>query len=283
MKLSACTILYLDYATLDETLRRFAKFGYRGVDVWAYSPHVDPMIDRGDRGDIKKLAGDLGLDLVALAVNGGPLARHLNFSHSLQWIRQDTVDYYKKCVDLAEELGCSYINMISGAMMHGTTKQQAWLWHVEGMGQICEHAHNTGVTVALHTAPPAVSRVLTFLDDALQLMNDINSPACKIMIDTASQFITETAMCDSIRKVSEHLVYLHLCDTTPEGFPGHEPIGTGIIQWPLFIQTLKEVGYNGYLTVQLDANAKPIDPDAWMYDSFHYMKNVMQECGVWED
>ena len=190
--------------------------------------------------------------------------------------------YYKKCVDLAAELGCSFINMISGVMMHGTTKKQAWPWNLDGMRQVCEHASTTGVTVALHTAPPAVSRVLTFLDDSLQLMSEIDSPACKIMIDTASQFITETAMCDAIRKVAEHLVYLHLCDTTPDGLPAHDPIGTGIMHWPLFVQTLKEVGYEGYLTVQLDANARAIDPDVWMYDSFRCMKSAMEECGVWE-
>ena len=283
MKLAGCTILYLDYATLDETMRRFAKFGYQGVDLWAYSPHIDPLIDRGDRGDIKNLAGDLGLDLVALAVNGGPLARHLNFAHSLEWVRQETIDYYKKTVDLAAELGCSYINAISGVMVHGTTKKEAWPWTRDALRQVCEHAEGTGVTVALHTAPPAVSRVLTFVDDALQLLEEIDSPACKIVVDAASQFITETAMCDALRKVADHLVYLHLCDTTADGLPAHEPIGTGTIHWRLFVQTLKEIGYQGYLTVQLDANARAIDPDAWMVDSFNYMKDVMQECGVWED
>ena len=60
-------------------------------------------------------------------------------------------------------------------------------------------------------------------------------------------------------------------------------IGENIEASILIVQTLKEIGYEGYLTVQLDANARAIDPDAWMVDSFNYMKDVMQECGVWED
>ena len=283
MKLGACTILYLDYATLDETLRRFAKFGYKGADIWADSPHLDALADHGgDRAATKKLAADLGLQINALSVNGGPLLRRYNFAHVHEWVRRETLDYYFKCIDLAAEVGCPMINLISGAMVYPTTKQQAWQWHVDCVGQICQRAQKAGVTVALHTAPPGVSRVLTTLDDALLLHEQVNSQACKIMIDMASQYLTETNMCDSVRRVAEHLVYVHLCDTHPDGSPGHQPLGTGVINFPMLVRTLKEVGYDGYLTVQLDPNATPIDPDAWLSDSYDYIKQVMQECGVWE-
>jgi sugar phosphate isomerase/epimerase len=282
MKLAGCTILYLDYATLDETMRRFAKFGYRGVDIWADSPHLDPLFDRGDRQDTKKLAGDLGLEIVALALNGGPLARRYNFAHAHSWVREETTDYYLKCIDLAAELGCPLINLISGAMPFGVTKEQAWPWHIDCIGRVCEHAEQANVTVALHTAPPNVSRVLTYLDDAIQLREDLNSPAAKIMIDTASQYVTEPNFADAIRKVADHLCYFHLCDTKPDGTPGHEPLGTGVIDFQNIVSTLKEVGYNQWMTVQLDAFVTPIDPDAWMISSYDHIKTVMQECGVWE-
>ncbi len=38
----------------------------RARSRWAFAPRVDPIIDRAGRGDIKRLATDLGLDLVAL-------------------------------------------------------------------------------------------------------------------------------------------------------------------------------------------------------------------------
>ena len=47
-------------------MRRFARFGNQGIDRWAFAPRVDPIIDRAGRGDSKRLATDLGLDLVAL-------------------------------------------------------------------------------------------------------------------------------------------------------------------------------------------------------------------------
>ena len=282
MKVAACTILHLDYATADETMRRMARMGYQGIDMWGYSPHADPFVDRGDRQDLKNLAADLGLEMVALSVNGGPLARHLNFSHSTPWVREDTLDYYLRCIDLAAALGCRYINAISGVMMPGTSRQQAWEWLRECLIKVCKRAEEAGVTVALHTAPPNVSRVMTFADDALQLMEEIGSPACKVMFDTTSQHIAETNNTDTLRKMGEDLCYVHLADTMPDGTPGHEPIGSGTIHWTMLIKTLKEIGYDGWLTVQLDNNARAIDPDAWMYDSFNHLKRVLEGEDVWE-
>ena len=75
MKLSSCTMIYLDYTTLEEAIRRIAKTGFQGVDIWAYSPHLDVVCDRGDREEIGKLVEDQGLEITALSVVGGALAR----------------------------------------------------------------------------------------------------------------------------------------------------------------------------------------------------------------
>ena len=55
LKLGLCTMIYLDYATLEDAIERTAKFGYQGIDIWADSPHLDPLSrDKGYRKEIKK-------------------------------------------------------------------------------------------------------------------------------------------------------------------------------------------------------------------------------------
>ena len=71
LKLGLCTMIYLDYATLEDAIERTAKFGYQGIDIWADSPHLDPLSrDKGYRQEIKKQCRDRGLEIVALSVNG---------------------------------------------------------------------------------------------------------------------------------------------------------------------------------------------------------------------
>ena len=125
MKLASCTMIYLDYTTLEEAIRRIARTGFEGVDVWGDGPQLDVMIDRGDRSDLSKLVADVGLQWSALSVNGGVLARQYNFVYDKPWVRAQTVDYYKKCLDVCAEMGIPRINVISGHMMHDTTFEQA--------------------------------------------------------------------------------------------------------------------------------------------------------------
>jgi sugar phosphate isomerase/epimerase len=109
------------------------------------------------------------------------------------------------------------------------------------------------------------------------MMKEINSKSCRLMIDTADQNITDPHLSDSVRKVAKHLVYVHISDNSGSG-EGlvHNVPGKGTINWRMFIRVLKEVGYNGYLTAQLNCGV-PIDPDAWVWETYEYMSRLIQE------
>ena len=281
MKLGLCTMIYLDYVTLEEAIRRTSKFGFDGVDIWADSPHLDPLReDVAYRKSIKELVAGQELEICALSVNGGALARRYNFSYSKDWVRQETVDYYKKCVDLAAEIGCPRINMISGHMMSDSTRAQAWQWNREGMRQVAEYAGKNNVTMCLHTLTPSESRVVVTLDDALQMMEEIKLPSCRIMIDTADQNITDPNLSDAIRSLGEDLVYVHVSDNEGSGLGlVHNIPGHGTVNWSLFVSVLRDVDYKGFLTAQI-YSAHPIDPDSWVLETYSYLSRVLADCGV---
>src|SRR3989304_6354165 len=113
MRLGFCTMGYLDYTTVEEAIKRISRAGYEVIDFWAYSPHLGPDLysTKRQREAVKKLVSENGLETAALSVNGGGLALHINFSHCIEQIRKTSVEYYKQCVDLAQNIGCPRINM----------------------------------------------------------------------------------------------------------------------------------------------------------------------------
>jgi protein FrlC len=282
MKLSSCTMIYLDYVTFEEAIRRIARAGFQAVDVWGDSPHLDVLVDRGDRKDLCKLVKDQGLEWSALSVNGGALARQYNFSYGKQWVRDQSLDYYKKCLDVCAEMGIPRVNVISGHVMSDTTCEQAWAWNREAMAAVADYAKPLKVTPCLHTLTPSESRVVVTIDDLLRMHRELGKANVKLMIDTADQNITDPNLSDSIRKVAKHLDYVHFSDNDGMGVGlTHRIPGQGTVNWRQFISALRDNGYKGFLTAQLYSGA-PIDPDAWQVECVRYMKAVMQECGVWE-
>ena len=282
MKLGFCTMGYLDYTTVEEAVKRIARTGYDVIDFWAYSPHLGPDLysTRQQRAAVKKLVADNGLETAALSVNGGGLALHINFSHCIEQIRKTSVEYYKQCVELAVDIDCPRINMISGHMVYGTCREQAWQWNRQCMTEIAEYAGAKNIQVVLHTLTPCESRVMVTLDDALQMMREINLPNLKVMIDTADQNITDQNISDSIRKAGKDLVYFHANDNSGYGQgDAHLPPGRGAVDWKQVMLSLKEIGYQGDMTVQVHVG-HPVDIDAWCRESYEYLVKIKKDVGL---
>jgi len=273
---------YLDYTTVEEAIKRIARIGYEVVDFWAYSPHLGPDLyaTKDQREVIKKLVSDNGLKTVGLSVNGGGLALHINFSHCIEQVRKTSVDYYKACVDLAKDIDCPRINMISGHMVYGTTREQAWQWNRECMREVALYAIEKDIQIALHTLTQCESRVMVTLDDALQMMREIDLPNLKVMIDTADQNITDQNISDAIRKAGKDLVYFHANDNSGYGQgDAHLPPGRGRIDWKAVMIVLKEIDYKGDITAQVHVG-HPVDMDAWCRESYDYLVKVKKEVGI---
>jgi D-psicose/D-tagatose/L-ribulose 3-epimerase len=119
--------------------------------------------------------------------------------------------------------------------------------------------------------------VVVTLDDALQMMREIDSPRCKVMIDTADQNITDPNLSDAVRKAGKDLVYVHCNDNSGVGQGDvHLPPGRGAVNWRVFLSALEEIGYDGDLSVQVHTGY-PIDIDAWAIESKEYLDGVLKQ------
>jgi len=283
MKLSFCTMGYLEYTTCEEAVRRIAKMGYDGIDFWAYAPHLDPYLyDKEERKQIRKLVEEVGLEISGLSVNAGTFGLHLNFSHSNPKIRQSTVQYYKKVLELAEDVGAPLINILSGGhKVYGTTLEQAWEWNKECIKEVLEEAEKRNTILALHTMTPGETEVMRTLDDCLRMIHEIGSERLKLILETSDQNATDPDLYSAVKKAAPHLAYVHINDNFGDWRGDIDlPPGRGNINWKMFIRALREIGYNGYLLVQVHNIGTRIDIDGWALDSLEFMRKLLAENNV---
>ena len=74
---------------------------------------------------------------------------------------------------------------------------------------------------------------------------------CGVCLDTFHLNIEEADMLEAIRNSKERLVDFLCCRQQPNGLRAW-----GALDWPLIVNTLKEIGYDGALTVEFVA---PLD------------------------
>jgi protein FrlC len=279
IKLSACTLGYNRQTTVEEAVRRIASTGYGGVDLYTGPPHAWPQdFTKTERQSMKKLISDLGLKLTGFAVAGGGLGLQYNFSSPRESIRKNTLQYYMDNIHLAEELGCPLMNVLTGHVFYGTSKEQAMKWTMDALQELVAEAEKTKFILGLHPQYIAESPLMITVDDALQMIKELNSSCVKIIYDTAQQNISYRNFMDDIRKAGKNLCYVHGADNDGIRWT-HEALGNGTVDWEGIARALVEINFDGYICTQ-SWSELPNDVDSVMRTSREYLEHVFKKVGV---
>ncbi|MBM3782959.1 MAG: sugar phosphate isomerase/epimerase [Acidobacteria bacterium] len=120
--------------------------------------------------------------------------------------------------------------------------------------RICDHCAKHGMVFALETGQEPAESLLHFIDDVAR-------PNLKINFDPANLILYGTSEpISALRLVGKHVVSCHAKDgnwpdKSKPGTLGTEmPLGQGSVGMANFVNTLKEIGYTGALTIEREVS-----------------------------
>ena len=136
----------------------------------------------------------------------------------------------------------------SGKILHyfidkGPTEQE-WEWAVESLKKVSEHAGHCGVKLGIEFLNRFETYFLNCAADAVKFVEAVDHPYCCLMYDTFHAHIEEKDVAGAIRSCADHLILVHTSEndrSTP---------GTGGVRWDTTFDTLKEINYDGWLTIE---------------------------------
>lgn len=271
MKLSFNTWVYSGFPCwvpsypLDETIRRLARIGYDAVEIGAAAPHAYPAYMTPERRrDVAKCLSDNGIKLSSMlpAPGGGP---GFNVASADPLERAAAVDQYKNVADLCAEWGGGILMYVAGWQAYGTTRKQAWEWSRTALDEI---ARSTDLTVCVEPTS-ADSNLIDSCDDVLALMDEVDLPNVAAMFDTYHTLYRNEVPTDYVYRLGKRLKHIHLADKN------REPPGHGVVDYHLLVQALRDVGYDGYLTMEVGFNRRDVHPDSIARSAFDYVKSVL--------
>ncbi|GIK56858.1 MAG: sugar phosphate isomerase/epimerase [Chloroflexi bacterium] len=227
---------------IEVTIRRLAKYGYESIEIGGEPDKYDTkdlrrtLKENGIRcwGSISLMF--TGLDLIQADENG----------------RANTIDYLKKCVTMVKELEGQVMSIVPSEV--GKVRAQAdekteWNWAVEGLKEINTHAQKEGIRVAIEPLNRFETNFLNRHDQALALAEAVG-PDVGVCLDAFHMNIEEANFRQALIKTGKKLFDFHVADNN------RMACGQGALNWRDIVGTLKEIGYDGALTVEFVA---PID------------------------
>jgi protein FrlC len=253
---------------LEETIKRIARIGYDGIEIGAAAPHAYPAyLDAARRREIKRVLDDNGIVVSAMlpAPGGGP--GH-NVASPLAEERRAAIEQYKDVAQLCADLGGSILLYVAGWQIFGTPRQQAWEWSREALAEVAQAAADLGVTVAVEPTPTD-SNLIESADDALELAEEVGAPNVKTMFDTIHVYYRNEVASDYVYRLGDMLGYVHLSDVD------RLPPGQGRGDFVGVIEALKEIGYDGWLSMEIGFNRRDVEPDQVARDAFNFIKPLI--------
>jgi len=250
---------------ISDGMAKMAKLGYDGVELAVRDPvMVDPK-------EITSLANRLNLGIPALGTGQAYGEEGLSFTDPDESLRRRAVERILAQTELAEKLNAMVIiGLIRGTIAEGVSKDQAMAWLDEALTECARAAADRGVALVLEPLNRYETVLLNTISESAELIERIGQDNVGLLIDTFHMNIEEPSMEGSIRAAARMIMHVHVADSN------RWAPGAGHIDFRSIVKTLKDVGYDGYISVE--AMPKP-SADELAVASLKHLKGILAEVG----
>ena len=248
MKYAICNETFVDWEW-ERMLDCIAGLGYHGVEVAPFT-----LADRASeiseqrRRDLRNAALRAGVPVVGLHwLLVKPEGLYVTTPDDA--VRQRTADYFIDLVRLCADLGGSL--MVIGSpkqrtLLPGISKARALGYACEVFGRALPEAERCGVTLAIEPLTPRETDFINTAEDGIELIEALRHPNFRLHLDVKAMSGSETRpIPDVIRSSANYLAHVHANDPNLLG------PGMGEVDHRPILAALKEIGYSGYVSVEV--------------------------------
>jgi sugar phosphate isomerase/epimerase len=247
MKFAICNEIFQGWK-LEDTLAAAARIGYDAVELAPFTlANSVEDISASERQAIREAAARAGIAIAGIHwVLVKPEGLYIN--HTDAAIRERTAGYFRALVDFCADVGGKVMVVGSPKQRNvppGVTYDQAWDWAATTFRSPVARAAERGVTICFEPLAPVETNFINTAEEALRFTRAFQSPNFKIILDVKAMCSESKPIPEIIRESWPHFAHFHANDQNLKG-PGF-----GDVDFRPIAAALKEVGYQGYASVEV--------------------------------
>lgn len=239
---------------IEEVISRVSRIGFDGIELVG-----EPDLYDGEQ--IRKLTMDFGLKVQSICgMHPGPEDGDLRaLGHPQESERLLAIDYVKRCVDLAVEVGARSVLVVPSLVGQPecfVSKSDDLSRATESLVTAAEYAEEHNIILTIEPINRYEVGLIHTLSDAIDLANRIGHSCVRIMGDTFHMQLEERdGIPGAVRSAGQHwLQHLHVADNT------REAPGKGTMPWRDILRALFDIDYQGGISFEpLPRGSSPYD------------------------
>lgn len=273
MKIAMFTAAYSNYP-LERAFAAAAKYGYDGIEIGGFRPHAfAPDLLNGGAAKIRQMSKNYGLPIVSYAPENTGSPYSLVFEDPK--MNKISLEYFKMTLDAAKEIESEYCMLACNHPGFGRNKEDVKKLFIENMKVLSEHAEKIGQTIILEPVTPYEGTIIVSSDDVRWVMDQVDSPRFKCMLDLAAPYTYGEPICSYFEKMGADCKHIHFidCEKTSED---HLIPGDGEMDFSRIVSYLKEIEYDGYLSLELFSRYAS-EPDYAAQRGYKVIRGLLDE------
>ena len=267
---------------LDESIKLAGKLGFDGIQIYATTGEFSPEVLTTERkSEVRSLLMENHLEISALCGDMG------GYGFQIESDNAERIQKTKRIIDLAEEFEVGVITTNIGVIPENKDNPRYSVM-LDAMCKCGEYAADKKITLAIETGPEKASTLLSFLQDTNGGIGVNLDPANFVMV-------TGQDPVEAVQVLGKYIVHTHAKDgvmlkqTDPEiiydcfakgGIEAlnvadyflETPLGDGNVDYAKYINALRGIGYDGYLTIERETGENPISD---ILKSLNTLRNII--------
>ncbi len=228
--------------------------------IQLHAPHRTTRTDESAKAFLQRL-GEMGIALTAVfgGFEGESYADIPTVERTVGLVpkatRAERLQEMKEISDFARKLECDVVALHLGFVPHDPASRD-YQEIVDATRELCDYVATNGQRLHLETGQETAESLLVFINDVGRENLFINfDPANMILYGTGEPI-------EALRKVGSFVRSVHCKDARWADRPGEEwgqevPLGEGQVGIETYLRTLKEIGYDGPLTIEREIPQEP--------------------------
>lgn len=266
MKLGVITDCFK--TNLEESIRLASELGLNGVQIYATTGEFSPdTLTIEKKAFYKNLLIEKGLTVSALCADMGGHGFEIEKDNKVR------VEKTKRIIDLACEFGAKVITTHIGVIPKDKNEPRYKVM-LKALTECGLYAKEKGITLAIETGPEKATTLLQFIKDTKRGVGVNLDPANFVMVTDQDpveavyllkDYIVHTHLKDGIllHKTDPKIIYDYFAEGGIEllnisNYFIETPVGEGHVNFKKYIKALKDINYNGFLTIERETGPEPL-------------------------
>ena len=152
-----------------------------------------------------------------------------------------------------------------------------WQFAVDNARELGDYAASLGVEVAIELEPFKLSLVNT-LEKMDQFLKDVDHPAVRANLDISHLALAHTPA-ESVPDLRGRIAHVHFSDCDGK-VHGDLPPGRGVVDFTPYLQQLKNLGFDGTISIELEYSPQPDKIVEWVTEAYRETNRLMQSLGI---